>query len=169
MAIGHWLKNFTKWYFDPGAESGGGGGQSYVAFNINNNGFQLDEIRPGGTIVVPAGIAILEENLFRNSLELKRVFLPESIRTIGGNAFQNCPELEVIKIPPGSLTRINNGAFKDCTSLTQIRLPETVTTMEENIFSGCTNLRIISCGFAEGSVSGAPWGAGPQTTINYNV
>lgn len=24
MAIGHWLKNFTKWYFDPDIEGGGG-------------------------------------------------------------------------------------------------------------------------------------------------
>lgn len=30
MAIGHWLKNFTKWYFDPDIEggSGEGGGSS---------------------------------------------------------------------------------------------------------------------------------------------
>ena len=28
MAIGHWLKNYMKWYFDPNCESGGGGGGS---------------------------------------------------------------------------------------------------------------------------------------------
>ena len=26
MALGHWLKNYIKWYFDPNCESGGGGG-----------------------------------------------------------------------------------------------------------------------------------------------
>ena len=28
MAVGHWLKNFTKWYFNPDYEGGGGGGSS---------------------------------------------------------------------------------------------------------------------------------------------
>lgn len=36
MAIGHWLKNFTKWYFDPGAESGGGGGGGSSDFSVAN-------------------------------------------------------------------------------------------------------------------------------------
>lgn len=33
MAIGHWLKNFTKWYFNPDAEGGGGGGDGYLGLH----------------------------------------------------------------------------------------------------------------------------------------
>lgn len=34
MAIGHWLKNFTKWYFNPEIEGGGGGSSDFSAAQV---------------------------------------------------------------------------------------------------------------------------------------
>lgn len=45
MAIGHWFKNFTKWYFNPDAEGGGGGSSDFstvtVTFHMTNAGDEM--------------------------------------------------------------------------------------------------------------------------------
>ena len=64
MAIGHWLKNFTKWYFDPGAEPGGGGGSSDLStatVTVNYN-FQEQEQLPDLTFIGLDGNAWNDEN-----------------------------------------------------------------------------------------------------------
>ena len=52
---------------------------------------------------------------------------------------------------------------------TSITIPSGVTSIGDNAFQGCTNLTDIYCGFAEGAVSGAPWGAPESTTIHYGA
>lgn len=52
MAIGHWLKNFTKWYFNPEIEGGGGGSSDFsTAQAVVINNLQYD--------AVPLGVAHL--------------------------------------------------------------------------------------------------------------
>ncbi len=70
---------------------------------------------------------------------------------------------------PNSVTSIGSGAFYGCDSLTSVTIPASVTTIGIRAFSGCTSLTDIYCGFAEGAVSGAPWGAPGSTTIHYGA
>lgn len=53
MAIGHWLKNYMKWYFDPNCESGegGGGGSSRILLYEND---ELDISLSGSAPIIYA-------------------------------------------------------------------------------------------------------------------
>ena len=65
--------------------------------------------------------------------------LPNSVTSIGGNAFEGCNGLTEL-ILPNSVTSIGNAAFVDCSGLTELTLPSSVTSIERYAFSGCTGL-----------------------------
>ncbi|MBO6052205.1 MAG: leucine-rich repeat domain-containing protein, partial [Clostridia bacterium] len=51
---------------------------------------------------------------------LKKVKLPDSVKTIGANAFSKCENLESVTIP-SSVTSIKYEAFADCTAFSICR------------------------------------------------
>ena len=65
--------------------------------------------------------------------------IPNSVTTIGEEAFWGCKFLVNINIP-NSVTTIGRGAFKYCNSLTNINIPNSVTTIEDGAFAYCKNL-----------------------------
>lgn len=91
--------------------------------------------------------------------------IPNSVTSIGSQAFTNCTSLTSITIP-NSVTSIGSYAFLNCASLASITIPNSVTSIEIGVFYNCNNLQTITCDFAEGAVSGAPWGA-PYATVVY--
>ena len=75
-------------------------------------------------VVVPEGIKYIGADAFNaystqtpNNMEtLKSITLPESLVSIGKNAFQACKALESITIPK-NVSEIGGGAFSNCSSL----------------------------------------------------
>ncbi len=74
---------------------------------------------------------------------LETVTLPETITSIGAEAFYNCNHLTAINIPAG-VTYIGESAFSGCTDLTAITLPEGIATIADSTFSGCESLTSIT-------------------------
>lgn len=70
------------------------------------------------------------------------VALPNSLTTVGVNAFRNCSSLTSIPLP-GTLTAIENTAFSGCSGLISITLPSSLTTIGILAFSRCTSLANI--------------------------
>ena len=125
-------------------------------YGISGNMSIADMIR-----VINAGKSLIDRTL-------TSVTIPGGVTTIGTRAFQNCTALTSITIP-NSVTSIGDSAFASCSALTSIVIPSSVTSIGGGAFQGCTNLTDIYCGFAEGAVSGAPWGAPDTATIHYNA
>ena len=69
--------------------------------------------------------------------------IPNSVITIGENAFLFCTILTTITIP-NSVTTIGGWAFYYCTSLTAVTIPNSVTTIGEGAFYYCTSLTLIT-------------------------
>lgn len=65
--------------------------------------------------------------------KLQKVILPETVETIGREAFSKCVNLREINIP-SSVTQIMLGAFSRCDSLRYISIPESVSDLQPIIF-----------------------------------
>ena len=68
--------------------------------------------------------------------------IPESVTTIGTNAFNGSTNLTGVTVSD-SVTKIGSYSFSGCTGLTGITIPENVTTIEEYAFNGCSGLQNI--------------------------
>ena len=67
------------------------------------------------------------------------VVIPDSVTSIGYEAFYGCKSLTAVTIPD-SVTSIGWGAFEECKSLTAVTIPDSVTSIGESAFRGCTGL-----------------------------
>ena len=70
---------------------------------------------------------------------LQCVTLPESLESIGENAFVQCENLTRITIP-NKCKVIGGGAFYGCTKLQEVVLPNTLEAIETQTFYACTNI-----------------------------
>ena len=71
---------------------------------------------------------------------LRRVFLPDSIETIGAYAFHGCCALERVSLPK-KLQEISLRMFHGCASLEQITLPAGLKGIGDYAFYGCDSLK----------------------------
>ena len=69
--------------------------------------------------------------------------VPDTVRTIGTEAFSGCTGLTGVSIP-SSVLNISSGAFRGCTGLGSISFPVKLTTVESETFSGCTGLTSVT-------------------------
>ena len=73
---------------------------------------------------------------------LKRLYLPDSIETIGKYAFHGCSALERIHLP-AKLTAVSERMFDSCASLEQVTLPAGIRAIEAYGFYGCMKLKAL--------------------------
>ncbi len=91
--------------------------------------------------IIPSTITTIGEGAFMES-GIVSVDLPNSIISIGHNAFENCNNLERINIPD-SVISIGSDTFQGCNSLTRIDLPSSVASIGGHAFSNCSRLENI--------------------------
>jgi hypothetical protein len=73
------------------------------------------------------------------SCALRDVKLPDSVTSIGNDAFYNCKQLQTVRLS-ANLTRVATSLFRGCTALSEIEIPEGVTEIGEQAFDGCAAL-----------------------------
>ena len=107
---------------------------------IISNSYQngVGELIYIGKDIIPAG-------LFRNYHNLTSVTIPDSVTTIGYEAFYKCTNLTSIIIPD-NVTTIGDGAFYECSSLTSVTIPDGVTTIGDDAFRNCDSLTSVTIG-----------------------
>jgi hypothetical protein len=140
------------------------------------------------TAILPNTLTTIGIGSFENCTSLTLTTLPDTVTTINNNAFNNCASLSLTTLPT-SLITIGNNAFSGTAMAGEIHIPNTVTTIGDNIFSNTgitdiifdgtpttissnafsniSSLETIYVPWAEGTVTGAPWGAGSNVTILY--
>ena len=75
------------------------------------------------------------KRLLKADTSIASYTIPESVTSIGDEAFYECRSLTQITIP-SSVTAIGDSAFSSCSSLTQITIPNSVTAIGRNPFAG---------------------------------
>ena len=103
--------------------------------------------------------------VFDGCTNLKIIDMPKIV-SIADNSFNGCTALEEVDLP-STLRNLGSYAFANATSLRSVIIRSTTMNyMPNTVFNKCTNLTDIYVGWAEGAVSGAPWGA-TNATIHY--
>lgn len=72
----------------------------------------------------------------------KEIQIPDSVETIGTNAFHNCQDLESITLP-ASLETIESSAFSSCRKLSEIKLPASLKAIQSYVFDDCSSLETV--------------------------
>lgn len=80
------------------------------------------------TVIVPVGVKHLLPGCFVNQMVVEKVYLPDTVETIGGNCFKGCIALEEVYCTD-NLTKIEVDAFEDCVKLRRIHNTKGVKTL----------------------------------------
>ncbi len=83
--------------------------------------------------------AIIYTSSNRLVVGCKNTIIPNSVTSIGGDAFYGCNGLTNLTIP-NSVTSIGSYVFDDCSGLTSITIPKSVTSIGIRVFEGCSGL-----------------------------
>ena len=100
-------------------------------------------LRTEKTVEVPKGTTIIADEAFQGQTELRKVILPEGLRSIGLMAFYDCRALETVQWND-ELEEIGDSAFLSSTSLKEVLLPESLRTLGRSAFenSGVETVRL---------------------------
>ena len=105
-------------------------------------------VGPGGSVNIPSTIIGLPvtgiaNNAFYRSFHLSGVTIPDSVISVGTNAFGYCTNLTSVSIG-ANLIIIEDKAFYNCAKLPTVTIPVNVRTIGANSFGFCTKLVSIS-------------------------
>ena len=97
------------------------------------------------TIVIPNSVTSIGTNAFSFCRGLTKVSIPNSVKTIEFRAFEGCTGLKTVTIG-NSVTTIGESAFYSCTSLTEVSIPNSVTSIGSGAFEDCSGLKTVTIG-----------------------
>ena len=86
--------------------------------------------------------------MFACCSSLESVVIPDSVTSIGDQAFYDCSSLESIVIPD-SVTSIGSTAFDGCSNLESVVIPDSVTSIGDEAFDNSSSLTDVSDGGSE--------------------
>ena len=93
-------------------------------------------------VVIPDTVVTVGYNAFAECDNLEKVTFGPNVTTLVGRTFYNSRKLHTV-VWNDKIQRIGKEAFWNCMGLTSMTLPDSVTTLGEYIFYGCANLESV--------------------------
>ena len=98
-----------------------------------------------GGLTLPNSMTSIGSDAFYNCRNLTGgLTIPNSVTTIGSEAFYNCIGFTGNLIIANSISTISYATFSGCSGLTSLTLPNSVTSMSNYAFRGCSNMTSIT-------------------------
>ena len=85
-------------------------------------------------VTLPVSDAGVANGLFAGNTTIKKIVLPETVKTVTSNMFYSCLGVETIVLD--GVTTIEANAFNGCVNLKNIKIPASVTSIAESAFTG---------------------------------
>ncbi|MBQ7985441.1 MAG: leucine-rich repeat domain-containing protein [Bacteroidales bacterium] len=117
------------------------GTKTYTVTRISN--FKENTVMT--SITLPENLKEIWNNTFQNCSALTSIVIPSKVKEIRANAFQNCTALSSVTFSEreeSSLT-LGSNAFQN-TAITQITIPEGPTFLPTSLFQGCNKLTKVN-------------------------
>ena len=121
-------------------------GECVIAFDapitkIPAQAFAKSKIK--GSLTIPNSVTTIGEEAFSNCTELKgSLTLSNSLKTIGNKAFYMCNRLNGSLTIPNTVTTIGISAFEKCTGFNgSLTIPHSVTTIGKSAFCNCQGFK----------------------------
>ena len=97
-----------------------------------------------GSYTIPNTVTTIGEDAFNGCENLVLITIPNSVINIGGYAFRYCESLVRITIP-NNVKLIGDCAFSNCSKMTSITLGSSIKNIGELAFYSCKALESITC------------------------
>lgn len=127
------------------------------------------------SVVLPNSIISIGGNAFSDCSSLTSISLPNSVQYIGRGAFYGCSNLTTVECN-GEPTIVNNDteailcsdAFLWCNALTSVAIPASIRVLQGGAFNGCDQLTEVTIPKTIVSINGNPF-IGCSNLQNVNV
>lgn len=117
-----------------------GNGEKWVFLNYSNR----DQFEYVKKIKIPNTVKTIGAGAFQSCYNAESIEIPASVTSIGDYAFKGCASMLSVSIPTsGDNMTIGDGAFIGCSKLTRVNLPDRIKSMGGGCFTGCSNLTNI--------------------------
>lgn len=93
-------------------------------------------------ITIPEGVKTIGDGAFSYTEYLEYVELPDTLETVGRSVFENCNSLKEVTLPK-NLSYIGKYMFESCENLKSVSIPDSIKTIGQDAFKNCDNLTSI--------------------------
>ncbi len=95
-------------------------------------------------VEIPGGVTEIGKYAFAGNKTMTELIMPDSVVTIGENAFEKCVKLKKITFSR-NLEEIKYQSFAGCKALKEVYLPDTLRRLGSAVFGGCLKLETVTC------------------------
>ena len=96
-------------------------------------------------VKIPDTVKTIGDNAFKNNDMIRNIYIPDSVTSIGVDAFYDCDQLTSVFIPD-SVTSVGSSCFYSCNNLTYAKLPQNMNVVSSHMFYECKKLETVVFG-----------------------
>lgn len=112
-----------------------------IILDLDGKSIQFIFGRASGVFEIPEGVQEISNYAFSGQVDITKVIIPASMKTIGQYAFFNCANLEEVQFKDGCVCDvIGDYAFQNCRKLRKINLPNNLVSIGKYLFNFCVSL-----------------------------
>ena len=100
------------------------------------------------SVWLPDTVKYIGKEAFTGSVNLTNINFPNDLEVIDKFAFQDCTGLTSIKLPAG-VRELGYGAFQNCENVTELILSESIEKIDTFAFNSCINITSITIPVSE--------------------